>query len=29
MQDERLRKRQYTRDHGDDAPDIKNWTWPF
>jgi xylulose-5-phosphate/fructose-6-phosphate phosphoketolase len=29
MGDERLRKRQYTRDHGDDAPDIKNWTWPF
>jgi len=29
MQDERLRMRQYTRDHGDDAPDIKNWTWPF
>jgi xylulose-5-phosphate/fructose-6-phosphate phosphoketolase len=29
MQDERLRKRQYTREHGDDAPDIKNWTWPF
>jgi xylulose-5-phosphate/fructose-6-phosphate phosphoketolase len=29
MVDERLRKRQYTRDHGDDAPDIKNWTWPY
>jgi xylulose-5-phosphate/fructose-6-phosphate phosphoketolase len=29
MIDERLRKRQYTRDHGDDAPDIKNWTWPY
>jgi xylulose-5-phosphate/fructose-6-phosphate phosphoketolase len=29
MQDERLQKRRYTRDHGDDAPDIKNWTWPF
>jgi xylulose-5-phosphate/fructose-6-phosphate phosphoketolase len=29
MQDERLRMRQYTRERGDDAPDIKNWTWPF
>jgi len=29
LQDERLRKRQYTREHGDDAPDIKNWTWPY
>jgi hypothetical protein len=26
---ERLRMRQYTRERGDDAPDIKNWTWPF
>lgn len=23
------RKRQYTRDFGDDAPDVKNWTWPY
>jgi len=29
MIDERLHKRQYTRDHGDDAPEIKNWVWPF
>jgi xylulose-5-phosphate/fructose-6-phosphate phosphoketolase len=29
MVDERLRKRQYTRDFGDDAPDVKNWTWPY
>ena len=28
MWDERLRHRQYTRDHGDDAPDIKSWAWP-
>ena len=27
MEDERLRCRQYTREHGDDAPDIRNWTW--
>ncbi len=29
LQDERLRKRQYTREHGDDAPEIKTWTWPY
>src|SRR5207237_219927 len=29
MVDERLAKRKYTRDVGDDAPDVKNWTWPF
>jgi xylulose-5-phosphate/fructose-6-phosphate phosphoketolase len=28
MSDERLRKRQYTRDHGEDAPDVRDWTWP-
>ena len=28
MVDERLRSRQYTRDHGQDAPEITNWTWP-
>jgi xylulose-5-phosphate/fructose-6-phosphate phosphoketolase len=29
MVDERLHKRQYTREFGDDAPEIKNWTWPY
>ena len=29
MVDERLQKRQYTRDHGDDAPDVKDWVWPY
>jgi xylulose-5-phosphate/fructose-6-phosphate phosphoketolase len=28
MEDERLRHRQYTRDHGQDAPDVLGWTWP-
>jgi xylulose-5-phosphate/fructose-6-phosphate phosphoketolase len=28
MVDERLRKRQYTRDVGDDAPDVRDWVWP-
>jgi xylulose-5-phosphate/fructose-6-phosphate phosphoketolase len=27
MADERLRHRQYTRDHGEDAPDIRDWVW--
>ena len=21
--------KQYTREHGDDMPDVKNWTWPY
>ncbi len=29
MVDERLRHRQYTRDHGHDSPDILNWVWPY
>ncbi len=29
MADERLRHRQYTREHGEDAPDIRNWVWPY
>jgi xylulose-5-phosphate/fructose-6-phosphate phosphoketolase len=28
MVDERLRHRQYTRDHGEDQPDVRDWTWP-
>ncbi len=28
MEDERLRHRQYTRDHGEDPPDIRDWVWP-
>ena len=27
--DERLRKRAYTREHGDDTEDIRDWVWPF
>jgi xylulose-5-phosphate/fructose-6-phosphate phosphoketolase len=26
--DERLRHRAYTRDHGEDPPDVRSWTWP-
>ena len=29
MEDERLRHRQYTRDHGQDAPDVVSWAWPY
>ena len=28
MADERLRHRVYTREHGDDPPDVRDWTWP-
>jgi xylulose-5-phosphate/fructose-6-phosphate phosphoketolase len=27
MVDERLRKRAYTREHGEDAPEISGWSW--
>jgi xylulose-5-phosphate/fructose-6-phosphate phosphoketolase len=28
MADERLRHRAYTREHGDDPDDVRDWTWP-
>ena len=28
MADERLRHRAYTREMGDDPPDVRDWTWP-
>jgi xylulose-5-phosphate/fructose-6-phosphate phosphoketolase len=28
MVDERLRHRAYTREVGDDPPDIREWVWP-
>ena len=28
MQDTRLRAREYTREHGEDTPDVAEWTWP-
>jgi xylulose-5-phosphate/fructose-6-phosphate phosphoketolase len=27
MVDERLRHRQHTRDHGEDSPDVREWSW--
>jgi len=29
MMDTRLRSRQYTREHGEDAPEVQGWTWPY
>jgi xylulose-5-phosphate/fructose-6-phosphate phosphoketolase len=29
MADARLRARAYTRVEGDDAPDVRDWTWPY
>ena len=29
MADERLRHRAYTREAGDDPPDVRDWVWPF
>jgi xylulose-5-phosphate/fructose-6-phosphate phosphoketolase len=29
MVDQRLRARQYTRDHGQDTPEILSWVWPY
>ncbi len=28
MEDARLNARAYTREHGEDAPEIRDWTWP-
>jgi xylulose-5-phosphate/fructose-6-phosphate phosphoketolase len=29
MEDRRLEARAYTREHGDDDPQIRDWTWPY
>ncbi|MFG2014781.1 phosphoketolase family protein [Actinomadura geliboluensis] len=29
MADQRLAMRAYTREHGEDAPEVRDWTWPY
>jgi xylulose-5-phosphate/fructose-6-phosphate phosphoketolase len=29
MVDARLRARAYTREHGEDTPEVAGWTWPY
>jgi xylulose-5-phosphate/fructose-6-phosphate phosphoketolase len=29
MSDERLLARAWTREHGEDHPDVSGWTWPY
>jgi xylulose-5-phosphate/fructose-6-phosphate phosphoketolase len=29
MTDQRLRARAYTREHGEDPPEVREWTWPY
>jgi xylulose-5-phosphate/fructose-6-phosphate phosphoketolase len=29
LEDRRLRARRYTREHGEDDPEIRDWTWPY
>ncbi|MEU5994480.1 phosphoketolase family protein [Spirillospora sp. NPDC047418] len=29
MSDQRLAMRAHTREHGEDAPEIRDWTWPY
>jgi xylulose-5-phosphate/fructose-6-phosphate phosphoketolase len=29
MADQRAEARRYTREHGEDRPDIEHWTWPY
>jgi xylulose-5-phosphate/fructose-6-phosphate phosphoketolase len=28
LEDDRLRAAAYAREHGEDAPEIRDWTWP-
>jgi xylulose-5-phosphate/fructose-6-phosphate phosphoketolase len=29
MTDQRLEAVAYTREHGEDAPEIRDWAWPY
>jgi xylulose-5-phosphate/fructose-6-phosphate phosphoketolase len=28
MVDKRITAREYTREHGDDIPEVRDWVWP-
>jgi xylulose-5-phosphate/fructose-6-phosphate phosphoketolase len=28
MMDKRVEARAYTREHGEDAPEVRDWAWP-
>jgi xylulose-5-phosphate/fructose-6-phosphate phosphoketolase len=28
MVDKRIEAREYTREHGDDIPEVRDWMWP-
>jgi xylulose-5-phosphate/fructose-6-phosphate phosphoketolase len=28
MVDKRIHAREYTREHGDDIPEVRDWVWP-
>jgi xylulose-5-phosphate/fructose-6-phosphate phosphoketolase len=29
LRDKLVEHKQYVREHGDDMPEVKNWTWPY
>jgi xylulose-5-phosphate/fructose-6-phosphate phosphoketolase len=29
MADKRVEARAYTREHGEDQPEVRDWTWPY
>jgi xylulose-5-phosphate/fructose-6-phosphate phosphoketolase len=29
LRDKLVEHKQYVREHGDDLPEVKNWSWPY
>jgi xylulose-5-phosphate/fructose-6-phosphate phosphoketolase len=29
LRDKLLQHKQYTHEHGDDLPEVRDWTWPY